>query len=66
MLDEIIFNLIKNRKKYLGCILGFIIALLIINYGIWKSLFVIVASTIGYLSGIPNIVDKIKNLFEKE
>lgn len=41
----------KNWGKILGGLLGFIFALLVINYGFWWSLFIYVCIGLGILIG---------------
>lgn len=51
-LSEILQDLLENhRGKALGLALGLAIGLLIILFGFWKSVFIIVCVLIGYFLG---------------
>ena len=54
MLEDIIANLILNRKRYLYAFLAFILSLLIVTVGVLETLFIAVATIIGYYLGSPN------------
>lgn len=54
MLEEMIRNVIANRKRYLYAFLGFILGLLIVTIGIYKTIFVIIFTIFGYLLGGNN------------
>lgn len=62
MLEEIIENLIYNRKRYLYAVIGFILALLLVTVGILKTVFVVVVTSIGYCLGSPMLGKKIKKI----
>ncbi len=62
MLDEIIANLIYNRKRYLYAFVGFIVALLLVTVGILETIFVLLVTFIGYCLGSPVFVKKIKKI----
>lgn len=62
MLEEIIENLIYNRKRYLYAVIGFILALLLVTVGILETIFVVVVTTIGYCLGSPMLGKKIKKI----
>ena len=49
MLDEIIINLIQNRKRYLYAFVGFIVSLLLVT-------------VVGYCLGSPVFVKKAKKI----
>ncbi len=51
MLVEFLEEFLKNRKKYLGGILGFIFGLILIQYGFVKMLVVLIITIIGYNLG---------------
>lgn len=60
VLEKILVSLINNWKKYMGCFLGFVLAVLLVEYGVLKTLFVVVLSFIGYNIGDANFIKKIK------
>ncbi len=62
MLEEFIANFLANRKRYIRCIIGFIFALLLVQYGFMKTLFIFIVAFIGYISGAPNFGKTIKKL----
>ncbi|WP_291258947.1 DUF2273 domain-containing protein [Fusobacterium sp.] len=62
MLEEIIGNLIYNRKRYLYALYGFIIALLLVTVGVVKTVFILLVTIFGYLLGSPKIVKKFKKI----
>lgn len=60
MLEKILVSLVNNWKKYLGCFLGFVLGVLLVEYGVLKTLFIVVLSFIGYNAGNTSFVKKIK------
>lgn len=69
MLEDIIANLIYNRKRYLYAFLAFIIALLLVTVGVLETLFIAVATIIGYYLGSPTLnrkFKKIKNILSED
>ena len=62
MLEEIIENLIYNRKRYLYALVGFILALLLVTIGVFATIFVLIVTGIGYCLGSPVMVKKLKKL----
>lgn len=62
MLDEIIANLILNRKRYLYAFTGFILALLLVTVGIFATVFIILVTVLGYYLGSPVFVKKVKKI----
>lgn len=69
MLEDIIANLILNRKRYLYAFLAFILSLLIVTVGVLETLFIAVATIIGYYLGSPNLNKKfikIKNILSED
>ncbi|MCJ8341810.1 MAG: DUF2273 domain-containing protein [Cetobacterium sp.] len=55
MLEELIEKFIYNFKKYVGCLIGFVIAILLLEYGFFKTVFVVVVSYIGFKLGDEKI-----------
>jgi len=49
-MEEILLLLLKNYKKILGTLIGFIIGCFLINYGILKTLLLIFCTGIGYFT----------------
>lgn len=50
--SEILQYLLENHLgKVLGLLLGFAVGILIILFGFWKSIFIIICVTVGYLLG---------------
>ncbi|MGL4688382.1 MAG: DUF2273 domain-containing protein [Fusobacteriaceae bacterium] len=64
MLEEFITNFLMNKKKYLRCIIAFIGALLFVQYGFIKTIFIFAVAFIGYLSGSQNFVKTLKKLYK--
>ena len=62
MLDEIIANLILNRKRNLYDFTGFILALLLVTVGIFATVFIILVTVLGYCLGSPVFVKKVKKI----
>lgn len=58
MLEKIVVHIItEHRGKLLGVVLGLAAAILFLNYGFWRSIFVMFCIAAGYFIG--------KNLDEK-
>ena len=62
MLDEIIINLIQNRKRYLYAFVGFIVSLLLVTVGIFETIFILLVTFVGYSLGSPVFVKKAKKI----
>ena len=62
MLDEIIANLILNRKRYVYAFTGFILALLLVTVGIFATVFIILVTVLGYCLGSPVFIKKVKKI----
>lgn len=62
MLDEIIINLIQNRKRYLYAFVGFVVALLLVTVGVVETIFVLLVTFVGYCLGSPGFVKKAKKI----
>lgn len=60
ILEKILVSLVNNWKKYLGCFLGFVLGVLLVEYGVLKTLFIVILSFIGYNMGDIKIIKKIK------
>ncbi len=59
--ETLLLEIVNNWKKYLGCILGFIVGLTIIKYGLLKALVIFIFAFIGYKLGDITFRKKIKN-----
>ncbi|MGE5404802.1 MAG: DUF2273 domain-containing protein [Candidatus Saccharibacteria bacterium] len=52
MLEQIIVFIMENhRGKALGLILGLLVGILIISYGFWKAMFIVVCIVLGFIIG---------------
>ena len=60
MLEKLLVSLVNNWKKYLGCFIGFVLGILLVEYGLPKTVFIIVLSIIGYKMGDMTFIKRIK------
>lgn len=60
MLEKLLVSLVNNWKKYLGCFIGFVLGILLVEYGLPKTVFIIVLSIIGYKMGDTTLIKKFK------
>jgi len=60
MLEKIIENFILNFKKYLYAILGLVIGVLLVEYGILKTIFILFLAFIGFKLGDRDFQEKLK------
>ncbi|MGL4510304.1 DUF2273 domain-containing protein [Cetobacterium sp.] len=60
MLEKIIENFILNFKKYLYAILGLVIGVLLVEYWMIKTIFILFLSFIGFKLGDRDFQDKLK------
>lgn len=51
LLVSIVFWINNNKKKFLGGLVGFILSVLILTIGFFKTLFIVFSTIIGYLLG---------------
>lgn len=63
--------LTEHRGKTIGILLGLIAAILFINYGFWRTLFIILCIALGYCIGKilddnKNVEDWVKELFKQK
>lgn len=64
--SEIILWINNNKRKFFGGLTGFIISILILIIGLFKTLFIFLCTTIGYILGSMSLTkNDIKNLLEK-
>lgn len=69
MLEEMIANIFYNRKRYLFGFIGFVLSLLIVTVGIYKTIFVVLITILGYYLGSPTLAKKykkIKNIIKED
>ena len=60
MLEKLLVSLVNNWKKYLGCFIGFVLGILLVEYGLPKTVFIIVLSIVGYKMGDTTLIKKLK------
>ena len=64
-LEKLLLDFNEKRTKYLGCLLGFILGILIITLGIFGTIFVIFMAFFGYLfSGETKLLNPLKNFLK--
>lgn len=64
MLEDFIMEFLKNRKRYFRCAMAFIFSLLLVEYGVVKTLFIFIISFFGYVSGAPDLKKSLKKLYK--
>lgn len=65
-LDKMILWISQNSPKFIGGLLGFLISVLILCIGLFKTLFIILFTIIGYTLGSFNISkEDIKKVIER-
>ena len=66
ILIDLLENININRRKFLGAFLGFIISILILSIGFFKTLFIIICTVLGYIFGNKSYNDiNFRELLEK-
>ena len=60
MLEEMIVSLIEKRKKIMGAVIGFVTAVLLVEYGIVSTIFILLVTHLGYRIGDSNLTKKMK------
>ncbi|MCF2625442.1 DUF2273 domain-containing protein [Fusobacterium perfoetens] len=60
MLEDMIVSFIENRKKIFGAVAGFIIAVLLVEYGLISTIFILLVTYLGYRIGDSTVIKKIK------
>jgi len=66
MLDEFIILIMENKRKVLGAIIGFIIAILVLIFGFFSTLFIILLTIIGYIvSDNEEVRNYFNNILER-
>lgn len=66
MLEKLIVSLVNNWRKYLGCLIGFILGVLLVEYGLPKTVFIVILSIIGYKTGDITFIKKIKKFISEK
>ena len=65
ILEVLLEKIINNWRKVYGAIIGFIVGLTVINYGILKAIVVLAVAFIGYKLGDSSFIDGIKKTILK-
>ena len=65
ILEVLLEKIINNWRKVYGAIIGFIVGLRVINYGIVKAIVVCAFAFIGYKLGDSSFIDGIKKTILK-
>ena len=65
ILEVLLEKIINNWRKVYGAILGFVVGLVVINYGILKAIIVFAFAFIGYKLGDSSFIDGIKKTILK-
>ena len=60
ILEVLLEKIINNWRKVYGAILGFVVGLVVINYGILKAIIVFAFAFIGYKLGDSSFTQGIK------
>ena len=66
MLEKLVVSLVNNWRKYLGCFLGFVLGVLLVEYGLPKTVFIVVLGIIGYKTGDMTFIKKIKKFIAEK
>ena len=65
ILEVLLEKIINNWRKVYGAILGFVVGLVVINYGILKAIIVFAFAFIGYKLGDSSFTKEIKRIILK-
>jgi len=65
ILEVLLEKIINNWRKVYGAIVGFIVGLTVINYGILKAIVIFAFAFIGYKLGDSSFIDGIKKTILK-
>lgn len=60
ILEVLLEKIINNWRKVYGAILGFVVGLVVINYGILKAIIVFAFAFIGYKLGDSSFTQRVK------
>ena len=50
-MEPIVEYLLKNYRKILGALFGFVFGMIAIKYGVWEAIAVLILTAAGYLFG---------------
>lgn len=66
MLDDFIILLMENKRKAIGAIIGFIVAILVLVFGFFSTIFIIFLTGLGYVvSDNEEIRNYFSNMLER-
>ena len=65
ILEVLLEKIINNWRKVYGSILGFIVGLTVVNYGILKAIVIFAFAFIGYKLGDSSFIEGIKKTILK-
>ena len=65
ILEVLLEKIINNWRKVYGAIVGFIVGLTVINYGILKAIVIFAFAFIGYKLGDSSFIEGIKKTILK-
>ena len=65
ILEVLLEKIINNWRKVYGAIVGFIVGLTVINYGVLKAIVVFAFALIGYKLGDSSFIEGIKKTILK-
>ena len=65
ILEVLLVKIINNWRKVYGSILGFIVGLTVVNYGILKAIVIFAFAFIGYKLGDSSFTGGIKKIILK-
>lgn len=60
MIEDMIVSLIENRKKIFGAVIGFVTAVLLVEYGVLNTIFILAVTYFGYRIGDNTVLKKFK------
>lgn len=60
MIEDMIVSLIENRKKIFGAVIGFVTAVLLVEYGVLYTIFILTVTYFGYRIGDNTVLKKFK------
>ena len=51
MWDNILIEFLQHRGKIIGLLIGLLFALMVINYGFWRTVFIVFCLYFGFVIG---------------
>lgn len=60
MLEDMIVSFIEKRKKIMGAVIGFVTAVLLVEYGVLSTIFILLMTYFGYRMGDSSLIKKMK------